>query len=361
MGQTNIGVAGSPAALMKNLDAVISSTMEKIRPKLTDNIGTSNAFFHKLMKSDQYESYDGGTLISEPLMYALADLEAYAGYDELVSDPIDGITTALFPARQVAAPISYNMKEAIENKRQIFSLVKAKTTQAQMGIEEGFAKHFMQGSGDGALETPHTNQATGAQSLEPVAALIAKDPTAAANIGSISQMDNEWWRNVAKDFSAANTTNLFMNALNNLYNTCALGSGGPPNLILMDQLSYEYFVLAHYDKFRADLPTNTEFPFENKKFKNAMVVMDEKVPNYDDNVLDASGANNGSIVVFNTKFFKVRYIPERNFEMLRDENGNAFQKPLKGDSRLGHVAWMGQATVNNRRKQGLAFKVPRVA
>lgn len=353
-----LGDSSAASQVTKNLDAVISSTMSKVRNTLSDNIGTANAFFHKLMKDGKYESYNGGTDIREPLMHTLATAEAYSGYDELASDPIDGITTAVYLARQLAVPISYSMKEAIENKHRIFDLVKAKVTQAKMGIEEGFASHFMQGSGASALATAKVNSATGAASIDPVALLIDPTPTDSTLIGNINQSSESWWRNVAKDMNTTSYDGLMLQ-LNNLSNSCGLGTGGSPDLFLMDQVTYELFVHAHYQKYG---PTQGDatFPFENTRFKNALVIMDEKVADYENGVVDASATGSfGSVIAFNSKFFKIRYIPERNFEMLSDENGKSFQKPLKGDSRLGHIAWMGQATLNNRRKQGIGYGIAR--
>jgi hypothetical protein len=45
--------------------------------------------------------------------------------------------------------------------------------------------------------------------------------------------------------------------------------------------------------------------------------------------------------------------------MLKDENGNTFAKPINGDSRVGHVGWMGNVTINNRRKHGVIGNLAR--
>tara|TARA_R100001530_G_scaffold123513_2_gene91460 strand:- start:64 stop:1059 length:996 start_codon:yes stop_codon:yes gene_type:complete len=328
--------------------------MSKIRNKLTDNIGTANAFFHKLMKDEKYESYDGGSDIQEPLMYALSDAEPYSGYDELASDPIDGITNAVYLARQLAVPISYSMEEALKNKHRIYDLIRAKVEQARMGIEESFATHFMQGAGAGALATAKTNSSTGAKSIDPVSLLIHQSPTDSVDIGNIDQSAESWWRNVSKDMDTTTYDGLMLQ-LNNLSNTCALGTGGAPDMYLMDQTTYELFVHAHYQKYGPTTGDAT-FPFENTRFKGSLVVMDEKVPDFETGTITYTV---GSVLAFNSKFFKIRYIPERNFEMLEDENGKSFAKPLKGDSRLGHIAWMGQATCNNRRKQGMGYGIAR--
>ena len=65
------------------------------------------------------------------------------------------------------------------------------------------------------------------------------------------------------------------------------------------------------------------------------------------------------MIFLNTQFFKLRYHPDRDWAMLEDENGKTFAKPINGDSRTGHIAWMGNTSCNNRRKQGVLGKIAR--
>ena len=95
--------------------------------------------------------------------------------------------------------------------------------------------------------------------------------------------------------------------------------------------------------------------------------MDDKVPDVytgapgtiSGGVVDPTTMTYGTAFFVNSKFFKVRYHPDRDFEPLRDENGKWFVKPINGDFRIGHLGWMGNVTVNNRRKQGVLAKIAR--
>jgi len=88
-----------------------------------------------------------------------------------------------------------------------------------------------------------------------------------------------------------------------------------------------------------------------------LLVMDDKTPDAYSNL--TSTATYGSMYLLNSQFFKIRPIEGRDFEMLTDENGKVFTKPANQDARIGHCAWMGQVTVNNRRKHGVLAKIPR--
>ncbi len=349
------GSTSAPSNITTYLDSLFALSLANYRKTMVDNIGSSNPFLNKLLKANYYEPADGGTYIAENLMYALATMDSYDGYDELGDTPTDGISQAQFEWRQLAAPIMYSMKEVIQNQHKLDDLVKARIMQTEMGIQEGWATQFFQGAGNGALATPRTSAINGSSGIDPIGKMIQFDPTVTSLVGNIDQGTNVWWRNRTKT-SAASTYAAFLFEMNNLYNTCALGTGGEPDLIITDQTTQELFAFAYFDKYRV-LNEDPKFPFANYKFRNAVVVMDEKMPDVYSGT--TSAATYGSMYMLNTKFFRVRYHPERDFEMLKDENGKTFAKPLKGDSRIGHISWMGNITINNRRKHGVLGKIAR--
>jgi hypothetical protein len=139
--------------------------------------------------------------------------------------------------------------------------------------------------------------------------------------------------------------------MENLYNTCSRGPGGPPNLIVTDQLSYELLNSAYYQKFQTQLMSDANYPFENVKFRKAHIVFDQYM-------IDAfSGVANtttyGTMYFINTQFMTMKVESETQFDM------TPFQKPPRGDSRLAHILFMGQLCVSNRRKLGVLGKIPR--
>jgi hypothetical protein len=367
----SFGTNPSPGVVTTYFDAVFSSSLANYRKTLIDNIGASNAFLNAILKSGQYESAEGGTHFQEPLMYAFSPFDSYDGYDELSTQVTDGITSAQFEWRQGATPVGYSMKEVIQNKNQIFNLVKAKMTQAEMGIQEGFAQAFMWGNwinlGTAAsLEQPRVSNINSSLFIDPLPKLVDFTPLT-GSVGNIDQGLYPWWRN--RTFtSTATTYSQYIYELMNAYNTISLGTGGHPTHILMDQISFQQFEHAYFKVFKSapDAPKD-EYPFVAKKFMQALVIMDDKVPDVFSGIAptlvagsgDPTSMPYGTAYFLNEKFFKIRYQPERDFEMLKDENGKTFAKPINGDSRIGHIAWMGAVTCNNRRKQGVLGKIAR--
>jgi hypothetical protein len=103
--------------------------------------------------------------------------------------------------------------------------------------------------------------------------------------------------------------------------------------------------------------TDENYPFENTIFHKTKLLWDDKVPDVFTGVV--STTTYGSVFMLNTDFFRIKYETDSNFEMLKDEKGTTFQKPVGGDSRVGHVAWMGNICTSNRRKHGVMGKVAR--
>lgn len=361
------GATSAPLNITTYLDSVFATSLANYRKQLIDNIGATNAVLYQILKSDAYEEADGGTYIAEELMYGLSAADSYDGYDELSTLPTDGITQAIFEWRQMASPVVYNMKEVIQNEHRIINLVKARIQQCELGIQEGWAQAFMWGAQPqgGAITSPRTSPVNGSLGVYPLPLLIGYNT--ANTIGGIPESTNTWWQNHWVT-SAATTYTAFMLELENMYNLCTLGTGGPPDLMLMDQVTYQLFIHAYFSIYKANPDAlNMEYPFVGKKFLNAKVVMDDKVPDaftgapgtQKGGVVDPTTMTYGTCYFINSKFFKVRYHRERNWELLKDENGKSFVKPLNGDSRVGHVGWMGNVTVNNRRKQGVLAKIAR--
>ena len=345
--------ASSPSQVTTNLDALFATSLANYSKKLEDNISESNALFYEMKKNGSWEKEAGGTYLAVDLMYELGQFDSYDGYDELPDTPTDGITQAIYEWRQGAVPISYSEKERKQNKQRLHNLVKAKIMQAEMGFIEGFNKAILQGSmsqGGASLVTPYQSAVNGSYFIDPLPKIIDYVPSGARSVGNIAQNTYTWWRNRTKT-SAATTYLGFLLEFENMYNTCARGPGGPPNLIITDQTSYELLNAAYYQKYQTQQKTDGNYPFENVMFRKAHVIYDQYVSDVESTL--TSTATYGTAYFVNTKFLKMRVESETNFEM------EPFVKPPKGDSRLAHILFMGQLCTSNRRKLGVMGKIAR--
>ena len=369
MSTVTFGNASAPSQIITNLDALFSQSLAAYRKTLYDNIGAANPWLHEMISRELYEGQDGGTDIRTPLLYALSPMDWYSGNDELSVAATDGVTESVYTWAQAATPISYSMKEVKQNKQRILNLVETKMKQAEMGIQEGFAQAFMWGAATtgGTLYTPQTSPVNGATGIDPLFKLIDFVPSANRSVGNINQSTSTWWQNKTYTSSAA-TTSAFALEVDHVFNLCCLGTGGKPKLILMDQVTDELYIQALRSLYRfTELQVDQAYPFENFVYRGAHWVMDDKVPDVYSGVIpnllagsgDPTSLTYGSAVYINPEFFRLVYEEESDFVMLKDENGKTFQKPIAGDSRVGHMAWMGNTTVQNRRKNGVHGKIAR--
>ena len=352
------GNTSAPSDIQIYLDEVFATSLSNWNKKLVDNIGANNAFLNRLLMSDFYESYEGGTDIRQPLMYELAPLDWYDGYDELPLVPTEGITDAVFIAAQAATPIQYSMKQVIQNRQRIIDLVDSKIAQAEMGISEGFAQALMWGAGAGNLKTAITGS-TGAAGIEPIMSLIDYTPTVSRTIGNINQNTSSWWRNWSFT-SAATTYDGLLQEFYNAFIKASRGTGGAPDLVMVDDTTFQLLGFALYKRYQQTTSDNQfQFPNIRLPFGNGkgLLVYDEKMPDVANSLTDCT--TKGTALFLNTQFARLRYIPERDFQMLPNENGKTFVKPPRQDARLGHLVWMGATTVSNRRKFAVLGNIAR--
>ena len=364
------GSSLAPSQVTVNLDSLFGLSLAAYRKELIDNIGATNAFFHEIITRELYEGQDGGTYIQIPLMYGLTPADSFDGYDELSTVPTDGITDCIWQWRQCAAPIAYSMREVKQNKQRLVNLVKARIKQAEMGLQEFFSQSLMWGSANqagGSLTTPYVSALNGSASIEPIGEIIMYVPTTSVSVGNINQSTNSWWRNKTLT-SAATTYDGFLLEFDQIFNRASLGTGGKVKLVLLDETSYELAAHALYQKYRyTSKQVDEAYPFENFMYKGAHIVMDDKVPDVASGIAptllagsgDPASLTYGSGYFINPEFFKIIYEEDSDFQLLKDENGKTFQKPVNGDSRVANVAWMGNVVCDNRRKQGVIGHVAR--
>ncbi|MGQ9845883.1 MAG: phage major capsid protein [Bacteroidales bacterium] len=345
------GSTGQPAQSTFNYDALIATSLAAYRNQLVDNVSSSNSFF-KMIK---WDSEDGGLYVAQDLMYGLGVTDTYSGYDELPLTPTNGITQAQFQWAQAVTPISISGEEIKKNKKRIVNLLSSKLEQASIGMKEFWAKAFLQGAamnGSGSLTSPYTGS-TGATFVTPLPALVYYEPSNAwpsLSIGGIDQNTNVWWRNKSAA-STATTKEAFMQEILNMYNNCSKGPGGPPDLILCDQVTWELVHASYRTYFQNTAMSDGNFPFPNLKFFNAKIVWDEYVPDVANNVVDTS--TKGTMYFLNTQFFRAVYESDTNFvttDQVRPANQDAFYR---------HILWMGTVTISNRRKQGVLGNIAR--
>jgi hypothetical protein len=340
------------SSLTLDFQAVLSTTLFNWAKGLENAISTANPFYFLLKKSERgyKEVSDLGERMAMPLMYELGNADSYDGYDQLDVTPMDGVTTAFFDWRQAAVPISMSGKEQKQNRgeEKMIDLLDTKTQQAELGIQEFFSKKLLQGLGGSSITSPHVSPINGSSFLDPLAKLVAADPTAALTIGNIPQNTYTWWRNQVTDFTGVTTFVGFEKKLRTLRNNCSKGVGGMPDLHILTQGVAELYEAALAARSRNPSYQVADIPFDNVSFHGKPATWDEFMPDWKNGTVTQT---TGTWLMLNTQFWGVRVDKETNFTT------TPFRTPENQDAMTAQILWMGGVGTSNRRKQGVGMGV----
>jgi outer membrane lipoprotein-sorting protein len=357
-------------------DALLSTTADKIYKSgaVQDEISNSNVVFNELYKKGKIKKKEvGGDQIAVNLMYELNEPASYSGYDVIDVSPEDGITRMWVPWSQIAGSVSISGIQRFKNmgKEQIADLVKEKVVQLTAGYAQKVSKMLWEV--DDLQTSTHPYTANGGkemigiplwvQALGSTANAASGDAGHAStldmdyDIGNIDQTAETWWMNQAFDAGNSLTDATFKSKLANAYNTCSNGPFGEPDLIVMDQNTYELYEQAMQDQIRYSFSDTASAGFTNLKFKNAKVVWDGYVPDME-SASDNNGAYNGgtvtkgTIFLLNTKTMSLYVGKDHDFKP------RGFQTPVDQDASTSLYLSYLQLVCANRRKNGVIFDVP---
>lgn len=354
----------SPNSLTLNLDVIMTLAFANAGGEIFDAISKSNAFFYEIKKNNMYEA--AGRMhpqIIVPLMYGLGKLQWYQGWDTLGTQPTEGITDALYEWCQAAVAAGYNRREErLTEDTELKSLLRVKIDQAKLTSTQGWNEAFLQGNVNnpgGSLINPIVDPITGRSGIDPLPKMIYYDttitglgqPAVAQVVGGLDQALYPWWRNWSYDLGAITTYTQLLNAFDLMYTKTSRGPGGPSNLIFVDDTTRSLINSAYFGQYHRNMESDSNYPFDNLKFHGARIVTDEAMPDVENGLNNAE--TKGTAYFINTQFMKVKYDPQTNF-ILTD-----LQKPVNQDGKIGHVMWMGNVCMMNRRKHGVIGNIPR--
>lgn len=310
------------------------------------------------------ERQNGGERIACPLMYATnSTVESVSGDDIIDTTFQNGLTTAFYPWSEIAGTITITRREERQNSGEgrLINLLESKIKQAEMTMTEVLNTQLLEGTLSGTTFVPGNS----AKDLFPLGWFFRKDnttdPTIGGNVGNISGSTESWWRHktasadggadTGNSFSISVTTWKGLNVvLRRMYNFCSRGSGGGPNLVVMNQETYESYENSLQDQVRYQNTRMADLGFDTIKLRGATCIWDEKVPGIDDGAL-AADATDGTAFFLNTNFYKL-YIDSET-----DIVTTPFLEVENQLIRSAKILFMGNATCSNLRKNGVLYGI----
>lgn len=365
---STVGDTGAPSTDTLYYDSLLTTTLSGYVKSgaMFDQVFKDSAFLALLRLKDAVQKQNGGERIRAHLMYDdNGTIDSKTGYGIIDTTPQEGLTTAFYDWRELAGSISISRKEQRQNsgEAQILELLDQKRIQAEMTMRETLNRQLVQGAVSSATFVPTTNAAdNNALGLNPLGYFLRKDntlnPTTGGNVGNISAVTNSWWRHqtAVVDSGSTDTGNAFalnvttykgLNvALKRMYNHCAKGSGGAPNVVLFDQTTFETYENALDDKVRYLDTKMADMGFDTVKLKGATCIWDEQVPDIDTGTV---AITKGTAFFLNTNFYKLIIDSETDIVV------TPFVEPENQTVKTAKILFMGNAAVTNLRKLGVVY------
>jgi len=316
---------------LSNYNALLTTTLQKFQKQLVDNISDATPLLWWLTQNDRKKYVDGGQSFEVPLMYSLASVQPFEGYDELQTEPTEGIAPATFLLKKYQVPVVISRDHETDNmgETRVIDLLEAKVKQAEISFKEQLNYDLINNGYAGATATlgtatPNPLRVTGILDF-------LQDTNQARAYGGIASSTNTWWQNYFADGSAAT----IVADMRTAYLTTSRGSDAP-DLILAAQDAYSTYEGALVDSQRYVNTLAADAGFESLMFHGTTVLFDRDVP---DDTMFFLNSNYLNLVVHRAV----------------DMTPTPFREAEKQWARFSRIMWKGELVCSNRKRQGLLY------
>jgi hypothetical protein len=311
-------------------NAFLTTTMAEYIPTLQDNIFIEEPALSwmngKLGKATGRDNspkrvLTGGEHILEPILYeANSTVDSYSGADAIDTTLQDGMTNARFDWAQYSGTVGITGKEKRANrgKHALINLLGAKTTQLESSLSQ-------------RLNTDLWASTVGNGGLNISGIPLHVSDTAATGGLAVTAAGGTWLspNSDTITFSSAGVTKM-----DNMYNQIRV-QGGFPRVIFTTPTVYELY---NSDQQGQKRYTNTlvmDAGFMNVTFNEVPIVFDNR-------------CTSGAMYFMDPRH--IRWVVHNEADFTMDAAG--FQTPIGQDVSMTKILFMGNTTVNNRRRLG---------
>jgi hypothetical protein len=248
------------------IDSIFTMTFYNRRKELIDCIFKSTPFFKWLTGKEKIGEKPGGLGLEIPVQLGKNTTTQTIGRGETIGiSDTDFARLAKYDWKTVATSVVRYHDDDIRNSQsdtQIINYVNGKIDNARNSLIENIEEILTVFEGL-------------AKSPEALNTLISATPTTGVLAG-IDRAVYTGWQNKVKAASGAATTYLLGDMVN-LYNTCSLGVGGPPDYILTTQAVAELYE-AEFMERRTVSQADTDLGHTGLEFKGVPIAWSEFVP-----------------------------------------------------------------------------------
>jgi len=314
-----------------NFDTILSTTMNKYRRKLEDNIFRANPLMYWLQEGGRLDKEDGGAKLIVPVMGVKSTaVGSYADYDSLSTFVTNAqstdFTAGEYAWRQYVGVVAISGIEEAKNNgvSQVIRLLDAKVQHAELSIAEAMNQmFFLDGTGNSGKDW------CGLAGIVSAADPAAGGCTAGGTgLGNIPVGTNAWWASYVEATAEA----LTLAKLTTGYNSVSKGNDHPDLMLTTQALFEKYEGLLQPQARYTDMKT-ADGGFQNLLFKGGVVMFDLY-------------AQSGTWYYLNSKYLSLIGHTQTWFR------NTPFIKRHDVDARYSQILSYGNMVTSNRARQG---------
>jgi hypothetical protein len=307
------------ATAAAQLDEIIATTFDKVRPVLADQITVELPLLAALNSKGSVVE-DGGKRIVRPVLYALNDtVGSYDGYDLIDTTPQDGFGEAVYDWKQYAGSVTIDGRTERLNagSAQIINILSAKMDQLRVSMEDDLnSMLWSDGTGNGSKD------------FLGVQAVVENSGT----LGGIDSSTETWW--VSRTDTAMDLTSIDgVKDMGNMYNGLRIAKSHP-DFIFTTQAVFEAYEALAAPNIRFEGAMKADLGFETVAFRGAAVLFDADAPS-------------SEMYFLNSKH--LQFVKHRDawLKLL------PFARPVNQDAKTALVISMGELVTDVRRAHGV--------
>ena len=313
--------------LTKTLDDLHSSTWERVKTDVVDNIFDANPILKVMKARGKFVEYNGGTDIMQPLEYGENETVDWIGRGSKISiETGEKITMAKYQWKYIAGSIvrmftdeDMNMGEpAVFNytEKNIANLEKSLKKKINVALLKDGSQHALAMSG--------------------FKKYVVEDPTASTTVGGIDPSTEPWWRNQQMVMSGTDHTTVLIDDMRTMYDNCSDDGGTetPQIIVTTKGIKNWYEDEALDSHYYTESNEMADLGIKGCAFKGAPIIW-------------TKGCTTAWMYFFNLDFFEIAYTASRWFDMTEWKTA---QDNLE---RVAQILAKLQLICSNREKQGL--------
>lgn len=306
-----------------NFDVLLTTTLDKVRPVLRDQISNGNVLTAWLNMKSRV-TIDGGTVIRRPLLYAFNDtVSTYSGYDLIDTTPQEGLGWAEYSWKQHAGSVVISGEEVKKNSgsAQLINLLQAKIDQLKLSVADDMNAMLWAAS-----------VGNSGKDFNSIPVLVKSSGT----VGNVVASTYTWW--VSPTSATIDLTDpAGITGMNSMVNTIRVNRS-KVDIEIGSQAVYQAYEALALPNIRFVNTKLADLGFEAIAHKTAELAFDPDAPS-------------GSLYFLNSD--RLEFVQHQDSWLSMTE----FQRPYNQDAKVALILSMGELITDSRRSHGYATSI----